>query len=88
MNLFSDIEGEKLSSMILPYFVIGGSDGTLIIKPLIKQRHFVLGVIAQFCYFDVAYGPYFLSIGFFAPIPFFAFIIYFGIKGYKVKSVI
>jgi FHS family L-fucose permease-like MFS transporter len=56
-------------------------------KPLIKHRHFVLGVIAQFCYvaaqtgvfsylinfvtdvnqnphFDVAYGPYFLSIGF------------------------
>jgi len=53
----------------------------------IKQRHFVLGVTAQFCYvaaqtgvfsylinfvtdvnqhphFDVAYGPYFLSIGF------------------------
>jgi FHS family L-fucose permease-like MFS transporter len=112
----SNIEGQKLSSMILPYCVIGGtvllvailfvftklpeikeeeitdenstvsSDGT-ISKPLIKQRHFVLGVIAQFCYvaaqtgifsylinfvtdvsqnphFDVAYGPYFLSIGF------------------------
>jgi len=112
----SSIEGQKLSSMILPYCVIGGtvllvailfvftklpeikeeeiteenigvsSDGT-INKPLIKQRHFVLGVIAQFCYvaaqtgifsylinfvtdvsqnphFDVAYGPYFLSIGF------------------------
>jgi MFS transporter, FHS family, L-fucose permease len=114
----SNIEGEKLSSMILPYCAIGGtvmlvailfvftklpeikeeeivnenglsasSDGTLVIKPLIKQRHFVLGVLAQFCYvaaqtgvfsylinfvtdvnqnphFDVAYGPYFLSIGF------------------------
>jgi FHS family L-fucose permease-like MFS transporter len=114
----SGIEGEKLSSMILPYSVIGGtvllvallfvlmklpeikeeeiisdndqaatSDGTLISKPLFKHRHFVLGVIAQFCYvaaqtgvfsylinfvtdvnqnphFDVAYGPYFLSIGF------------------------
>jgi len=112
----SNIEGQKLSSMILPYCVIGGtvllvailfvftklpeikeeeitdenisvsSDGT-INKPLIKQRHFILGVIAQFCYvaaqtgifsylinfvtdvsqnphFDVAYGPYFLSIGF------------------------
>jgi FHS family L-fucose permease-like MFS transporter len=112
----SNIAGQKLSSMILPYCVIGGtvllvallfvftklpeikeeeisnenigvsSDGT-INKPLIKQRHFVLGVIAQFCYvaaqtgifsylinfvtdvnqnphFDVAYGPYFLSIGF------------------------
>jgi MFS transporter, FHS family, L-fucose permease len=114
----SNIEGEKLSSMILPYSVIGGtvllvallfvftklpeikeeevameseevvsSHGTLSGKPLIKQRHFVLGVVAQFCYvaaqtgvfsylinfvtdinqnphFDVAYGPYFLSIGF------------------------
>jgi FHS family L-fucose permease-like MFS transporter len=114
----SNVAGEKLSSMILPYCVIGGtvllvailfvftklpeikeeetfgenggvasSDGTLMNKPLIKQRHFVLGVIAQFCYvaaqtgvfsylinfvtdvnqnphFDVAYGPYFLSIGF------------------------
>jgi FHS family L-fucose permease-like MFS transporter len=114
----SNVAGEKLSSMILPYCVIGGtvllvailfvftklpeikeeetsgengsvasSDGTLMNKPLIKHRHFVLGVIAQFCYvaaqtgvfsylinfvtdvnqnphFDVAYGPYFLSIGF------------------------
>ena len=114
----SNIAGEKLSSMILPYCVIGGtvllvallfvftklpeikeeeafgendqvasSDITLLSKPLIKQRHFVLGVIAQFCYvaaqtgvfsylinfvtdvnqnphFDVAHGPYFLSIGF------------------------
>lgn len=114
----SSVAGEKLSSMILPYSVIGGtvllvallfvltklpeikeelvsgengtfdtSVGSLPGKPLIKQRHFVLGVIAQFCYvaaqtgvfsylinfvtdveqnphFDVAYGPYFLSIGF------------------------
>ena len=110
----SNVEGEKLSSMILPYSVIGGtvllvavlfiltklpeikeeenvdvnsSTGTALAKPLIKQRHFVLGVIAQFCYvaaqtgvfsylinfvtdvnqtphFDVAKGPYFLSIGF------------------------
>ena len=112
----SNVAGEKLSSMVLPYCVIGGtvllvallfvftklpeikeeeisdeksnvsSDGN-IGKPLIKHRHFVLGVIAQFCYvaaqtgvfsylinfvtdvnqnphFDVAYGPYFLSIGF------------------------
>jgi FHS family L-fucose permease-like MFS transporter len=107
-------EGGKLSSMILPYSVIGGtvllvailfvftklpeikeeeaeadgsSSGSFSDKPLIKQRHFVLGVIAQFSYvaaqtgvfsylinfvtdtnmephFDVAYGPYFLSIGF------------------------
>jgi FHS family L-fucose permease-like MFS transporter len=114
----SNIAGEKLSSMILPYCVIGGtvllvamlfvftklpevkeeetfvekdrvasSEGTIVNKPLIKNRHFVLGVIAQFCYvaaqtgvfsylinfvtdvnqnphFSVAYGPYFLSIGF------------------------
>lgn len=110
--------GEKLSSLILPYSVIGlvvlivaliftrtqlpeiteeditpehgsieASHGTISEKPLIRQRHFVMGVIAQFCYvaaqtgvfsylinfvtdanqnphFNVAYGPYFLSIGF------------------------
>jgi MFS transporter, FHS family, L-fucose permease len=114
----SSVAGEKLSSMVLPYLVIGGtvllvallfimtklpeikeeelsgengminsSAGAIAMKPLIKQRHFVLGVIAQFSYvaaqtgvfsylinfvtdvnqnphFDVAYGPYFLSIGF------------------------
>ena len=114
----SNVAGEKLSSMILPYCVIGGtvllvamlfvftklpeikeeetfqendhvasSGGSLASRPLIKQRHFVLGVIAQFCYvaaqtgvfsylinfvtdvnqnphFNVAHGPYFLSIGF------------------------
>ncbi len=113
----SSVEGEKLSSMILPYSVIGGTvflvallfvftklpeiaeendsdENTATASaspdndiPLIKQRHFVLGVIAQFCYvaaqtgvfsylinfvtdvnqnphFDVASGPYFLSIGF------------------------
>jgi FHS family L-fucose permease-like MFS transporter len=66
---------------------VTSSDSTSLDKPLIKQRHFVLGVIAQFCYvaaqtgvfsylinfvtdvnqnphFDVASGPYFLSIGF------------------------
>ncbi len=110
----SGVAGEKLSSMILPYSVIGGivllvailfiltklpeikeeeiddhasAEGISMGKPLIKQRHFVLGVVAQFCYvaaqtgvfsylinfvtdvnqtphFDVASGPYFLSIGF------------------------
>lgn len=109
----SNVEGEKLSSMILPYCVIGATVFLVALlfvftklpeiaeeseneetagnafhdKPLIKQRHFVLGVVAQFCYvaaqtgvfsylinyvtdvnltphFDVAYGPYFLSIGF------------------------
>jgi FHS family L-fucose permease-like MFS transporter len=113
----SNVAGQKLSSMILPYCVIGGtvllvallfvftklpeikeeevsddnyqvsSEGSSSKKPLIKHRHFVLGVTAQFCYvaaqtgvfsylinfvtdvnqnphFDVAYGPYFLSIGF------------------------
>jgi Fucose permease len=114
----SNVAGEKLSSMILPYSAIGGTvllvailfvltklpeikeeedtgvqsgtvtaGGSVEIRPLSKQRHFVLGVIAQFCYvaaqtgifsylinfvtdvnqhphFAVAYGPYFLSIGF------------------------
>jgi FHS family L-fucose permease-like MFS transporter len=113
----SNLAGEKLSSMILPYCVIGGtvllvallfvftklpeikeeeapgnnglaaSDDIKVNKPLTGHRHFVLGVIAQFCYvaaqtgvfsylinfvtdvnqhphFDVANGPYFLSIGF------------------------
>jgi FHS family L-fucose permease-like MFS transporter len=110
----SNVAGEKLTSMILPYSIIGGTvllvafifvltklpeikeeevsldllpDDSIAGRPLIKQRHFVLGVIAQFCYvaaqtgvfsylinfvtdvnqtphFDVAYGPYFLSIGF------------------------
>ena len=110
----SNVEGEKLSSMILPYAIIGGvvmlvavlftftrlpeikdeeesnetsAGNSVQAKPLIKQRHFVLGVVAQFCYvaaqtgvfsylinfvtdanqephFDVAYGPYFLSLGF------------------------
>jgi FHS family L-fucose permease-like MFS transporter len=107
--------GQKLSSMILPYSVIGGTVLLVALvfvlsklpeikdeeetvddqgaatgasaRPLSSQRHFVLGVVAQFCYvaaqtgvfsylinfvtdanqephFDVAYGPYFLSIGF------------------------
>jgi FHS family L-fucose permease-like MFS transporter len=107
--------GQKLSSMILPYMVIGGtvllvalvfvfsklpeikdeeettddkgSATGISARPLSAQRHFILGVIAQFCYvaaqtgvfsylinfvtdvnqephFEVAYGPYFLSIGF------------------------
>jgi FHS family L-fucose permease-like MFS transporter len=109
-------KGEKLTSLALPYFIIGlvvlavaivfiktslpeiteeeiGNDASsateqgFIDKPLIKQKHFVMGVVAQFSYvaaqtgvfsylinfvtdesqnphFDVAYGPYFLSIGF------------------------
>jgi FHS family L-fucose permease-like MFS transporter len=113
----SNIAGQKLSSMTLPYCVIGGTvllvallfvftklpeikeeetsesnqyisaNGEKTDRPLTGHRHFVLGVIAQFCYvaaqtgvfsylinfvtdvnqnphFDVAYGPYFLSIGF------------------------
>jgi len=114
----STAAGEKLTSLILPYFVIGlvvlsvafvfiktslpeiteeeighdvvsadVADKPTFHKPLIKQSHFVLGVIAQFSYvaaqtgifsylinfvtdtnqkphFNVANGPYFLSIGF------------------------
>jgi FHS family L-fucose permease-like MFS transporter len=91
----SSAEGEKLSSMILPYSVIGGtvllvallfvftrlpeikeeeitlenesltsSDGSGMIKPLIKQRHFVLGVIAQFCYVAAQTGVFSYLINF------------------------
>jgi len=114
----STVKGQKLSSMILPYCVIGGvvllvalvfvftklpeikdeeisigdlspdsPDAAFRNTPLSKHRHFVLGVVAQFRYvaaqtgvfsylinfvtdvnqephFEVARGPYFLSIGF------------------------
>jgi len=114
----STVKGQKLSSMVLPYCVIGAvvllvalvfvftklpeikdeeitdkdlspdsPDAAFRNMPLTKHRHFVLGVIAQFCYvaaqtgvfsylinfvtdvnqephFEVAHGPYFLSIGF------------------------
>jgi FHS family L-fucose permease-like MFS transporter len=114
----STVKGQKLSSMVLPYCVIGGvvllvalvfvftklpeikdeettvedsyngtSETAIKNIPLTQHRHFVLGVIAQFCYvaaqtgvfsylinfvtdvnqephFEVAHGPYFLSIGF------------------------
>lgn len=91
----SNVEGEKLSSMILPYSVIGGtvllfallfvftklpeikeeevsiendtpasSDGSALSKPLIKQRHFVLGVIAQFCYVAAQTGVFSYLINF------------------------
>jgi MFS transporter, FHS family, L-fucose permease len=110
-NNSTNAQGEKLSSLMLPYMVIGfvvlavavvfmlskvpeiieDADDPLSVtisqKPLSKDRHFVLGVIAQFSYvaaqtgvfsylinyvtdesqpvhFDVANGPYFLSIGF------------------------
>jgi MFS transporter, FHS family, L-fucose permease len=91
----SNVEGEKLSSMILPYSVIGGtvllvallfvftklpeikeeevsienstlasSDAHTLSKPLIKQRHFVLGVIAQFCYVAAQTGVFSYLINF------------------------
>jgi FHS family L-fucose permease-like MFS transporter len=91
----SSVEGEKLSSMILPYSVIGGtvllvallfvltklpeikeeevssdndngvsSDGSVLSKPLIKQRHFVYGVIAQFCYVAAQTGVFSYLINF------------------------
>ncbi len=102
--------GDKLSSLTMPYFIIGlvvlfvafmflltklpeiqdeeeSAQSNYTHKPLIKERHLVFGVIAQFCYcaaqtgifsylinfvtdenqpihFNVEYGPYFLSIGF------------------------
>jgi FHS family L-fucose permease-like MFS transporter len=90
----SSVEGEKLSSMILPYSVIGGtvflvallfvftklpeiaeeniadvnsdqaSTGAGHDIPLIKQRHFVLGVIAQFCYVAAQTGVFSYLINF------------------------
>lgn len=91
----SNVKGEKLSSMILPYAIIGGtvllvallfiivklpeikeeesvsdndyvtsSDGNIASKPLIKYRHFVLGVIAQFCYVAAQTGVFSYLINF------------------------
>jgi FHS family L-fucose permease-like MFS transporter len=91
----SNVAGEKLSSMILPYSVIGAtvllvatlfvftklpeikdeedsgiktgivsSVGSVETKPLIKQRHFVLGVIAQFCYVAAQTGIFSYLINF------------------------
>jgi MFS transporter, FHS family, L-fucose permease len=88
-------EGEKLSSMILPYVVIacvviavavlfiktplpeiseeeneydakqgGATDSVTISKPLISQRHFVLGVIAQFSYVAAQTGVFSYLINF------------------------
>jgi MFS transporter, FHS family, L-fucose permease len=86
----SNVEGEKLSSMILPYCVIGGvvllvavlflltklpeikeeeltaenAHDKFINRPLTKQRHFVLGVIAQFCYVAAQTGVFSYLINF------------------------
>jgi FHS family L-fucose permease-like MFS transporter len=87
----STAEGEKLSSMILPYSIIGGVVLLVAIlfvfaklpeikdeetgsekqgavsaddKPLSKQRHFVLGVIAQFCYVAAQTGVFSYLINF------------------------
>lgn len=88
-------EGEKLSSMFLPYLVIGlvvlgvallflktplpeieeeeshehnsstsTNSAVAIDKPLIKQKHFVLGVIAQFCYVAAQTGVFSYLINF------------------------
>ncbi len=80
----STAEGEKLSSMILPYCVIGAVVFMVALlfmltklpeikeeeitketvadefsaKPLSSQRHFVLGVIAQFCYVAAQTGVF------------------------------
>ncbi len=88
-------EGERLSSMILPYVVIasvviavvfiflktplpeiseeesgntperaGPADDTALSRPLIRQRHFVLGVIAQFSYVAAQTGVFSYLINF------------------------
>lgn len=78
----SNVEGQKLSSMILPYCVIGGVVFLVAVlflfsklpemkeeetseentafegKPLIKQKHFVYGVIAQFSYVAAQTGVF------------------------------
>ena len=80
----STTEGERLSSMILPYCLIGGVVLLVAVlfmmtklpeikeeeinaetmadefsaRPLTKQRHFVLGVIAQFCYVAAQTGVF------------------------------
>lgn len=85
----SSEEGEKLSSMILPYCAIGGvvllvavlfmlsklpeikeeeetavGSDDISLKPLSKQSHFVLGVIAQFCYVAAQTGVFSYLINF------------------------
>jgi FHS family L-fucose permease-like MFS transporter len=86
----STVEGEKLSSMILPYTVIGGVVLLVALlflfsrlpeikdeevtsetvadeftsRPLLRQRHFVLGVIAQFCYVAAQTGVFSYLINF------------------------
>jgi FHS family L-fucose permease-like MFS transporter len=87
-------EGQKLSSMILPYMAIAivviavavlfiktplpeiseeevnvdendhSSNSSFISKPLIKQKHFVLGVIAQFSYVAAQTGVFSYLINF------------------------
>jgi len=90
----STAEGEKLSSMIVPYCAIGGTvllvallfvftklpeikeeetnsenertadSEHIVSKPLSKQRHFVLGVVAQFCYVAAQTGVFSYLINF------------------------
>lgn len=81
-------EGEKLSSMFLPYLIIGlvvlgvailflrtrlpeieeeefhENSTEVSVKPLIKQKHFVMGVIAQFCYVAAQTGIFSYLINF------------------------
>ena len=88
----SNVAGEKLSSMILPYTIIGSvvlivalifvftklpeikeeevaDDSTagssaISSKPLSKQTHFILGVVAQFCYVAAQTGVFSYLINF------------------------
>ncbi|HLN20949.1 MAG TPA: sugar MFS transporter [Bacteroidales bacterium] len=85
----SNVEGEKLSSMVMPYMAIAGvvllvailfmftklpeikdeeaTEGNInefTSKPLIRQRHFVLGVLAQFCYVAAQTGVFSYLINF------------------------
>jgi FHS family L-fucose permease-like MFS transporter len=84
----SDVQGQKLSSLFLPYLIIGfvvlmvavlfilskipeikedyddPQADTISSKPLIKDRHLVLGVLAQFCYVAAQTGVFCYLINF------------------------
>lgn len=84
----SDVQGQKLSSLFLPYLIIGfvvlmvavlfilskipeikedyddPQADAVSSKPLIKDRHLVLGVLAQFCYVAAQTGVFCYLINF------------------------
>jgi MFS transporter, FHS family, L-fucose permease len=86
-NSSASKQGEKLSSLMLPYFVIGlvvlavaiiflitklpeieeekvSDESVSGGRPLIKERHLILGVVAQFCYVAAQTGVFSYLINF------------------------